>query len=99
MISRQDDSNTSAVLAALATGLGIGFALGILYAPTSGRRTRAAIAKKADRTLSGIQDRVDDLKSSASDLLDKGAQTVQSQKDNVARSFEQVKKAYREVIS
>ncbi len=98
MISRQDgDSSTNAVLAALATGVGIGFALGILFAPASGRKTRATIAKKADRTLSGIQDRVDDLKSTASDLIDKGTQTVQAQKDNVARSFEQVKKAYREV--
>ena len=97
MISRQDDSNTTAVLAALATGLGIGFGLGILFAPNSGRKTRAVIAKKADRTLSEIQDRVDDLKSSASDLIDKGAQTVQAHKDNVARGFEQVKKAYREV--
>jgi gas vesicle protein len=97
MISRQDDSNTSAVLAALVTGVGIGFALGILFAPTSGRKTRATIAKKADRTLSDIQDRVDDLKSSASDLIDKGAQTVQAQRDNVTRGFEQVKKAYREV--
>ena len=77
--------------------MGIGFGLGILFAPNSGRKTRAVLAKKADRTLGEIQDRVEDLRSNASDLIDKGAQTVQAHKETVARGLEQVKKAYREV--
>jgi gas vesicle protein len=97
MISRQDDSNTSQVLAALAIGLGVGFSLGILFAPNSGRKTRAAIAKTADRSLGEIKDRVDDIKSSATDLFEKGVQGVQAQKDSMARGVEHLKKAYREV--
>jgi gas vesicle protein len=97
MISKENDSNPSQILAALAIGVGIGFSLGILFAPNSGRKTRAAIAKGADRRLDEIKDKVEDIRNSASDLFDKGKQGVQAQKDSVVRSLEQVKKAYREV--
>ena len=97
MNSNQNDSNATPVLVALAAGLGIGFGLGILFAPNSGQKTRATIAKKADRSLGEIKDRVDELKSTASDLLDKGMQSVQAQKDTAVRSIKNVKKAYREV--
>ncbi len=98
MISRNDDSDVSQTLAVLIAGVGIGFALGILFAPDSGRKTRRAIAKTADRTLDQLKDHVDDIRSSASDLLDKGVKTVQTHKDNVARGIDSAKKAYREVV-
>ena len=97
MSLRENDSIASQTFAALVVGLGIGFGLGVLFAPNSGRKTRAAIAKKADRSLDEIKDLVEDVTSSASDLLERGLQGVQEHKENVARGFEQAKKAYRKV--
>lgn len=96
-MTSRNDFIASQTLSALIIGLGIGFGLGVLFAPNSGRKTRAAIAKTADRTLDEIKDRVDEVTSSASDLLEKGLQGVQEHKENVARGFEQAKKAYRKV--
>ena len=98
MSSTDNVSTIDQTLAAFAVGIGIGFGLGILFAPASGRKTRAAIAKRAERSVDEIKDRVEDLQSSASDLLDKGWQTVQEHKDNVARGVDQLKKSYREVV-
>jgi len=104
MTSNENDSNPSQILAALAVGLGVGFSLGILFAPNSGRKTRSLIAKSADRRLDDIRDKVDeikdkvdDIRNSASDLFDKGMEHVQAHKENVVRGLDQVKKTYREV--
>jgi gas vesicle protein len=104
MSAEQNDASAGQTLAALAIGLAVGFGLGVLFAPNSGRKTRAAIIKTANRGLDEIQDRVEDIRSSASnlydsasDLLDKGLDTVQSQRDNVAKSIGHIKKAYRGV--
>lgn len=97
MFSQDNDSNNGSTLAALAIGLGIGFALGILYAPNTGRKTRAALAKKADRGITAIRDRADDIRSTAADLFEKGVDGIQSQKETIGRGLDQVKKAYKEV--
>ena len=98
MFSNDDDSNVTATFTALLAGIAIGFGLGILFAPDSGRKTRRAIAKTADRSLTQLKDHVDDVRSTASDLLDKGVKTVQTHTDNVARGIDSAKKAYREVV-
>ena len=99
MFSQDNDSSTGKTLAALIAGVGIGFGLGILYAPNTGRKTRAALAKKADRSLNAIRDRADDLRSTAADLYEKGLDGIQSQKETLSRGLDQVKKAYKEVAS
>jgi len=98
MFSNDEDSNVSGTLAALIAGIGIGFGLGILFAPDSGRRTRRTIAKTADRSLSQLKDHVEDIRSSASDLIDKSVKTVQTHTDTVARGIDSAKKAYRGVV-
>ena len=98
MGSRNEDSNLGPAVSALIAGIAIGFGLGILFAPDAGHKTRRAIAKKADRSLDQIKDHVDDIRSSASDLLDKGMKTVQTHKETVARGIDSAHKAIREVV-
>ena len=100
----ENDSTINSTLAAFAAGIGIGFGLGILFAPNSGKKTRASIAKSADRSLNQLKDRVDDIRdrvediqSAASDLFDKSVKGVQEHKENVARGIDHLKQAYREV--
>jgi gas vesicle protein len=104
MLSRENDSTINSTLAAFVTGIGIGFGLGILFAPHSGKKTRASIAKSADRSLNQLKDKVDDLRervedihSTASDLFEKGVKGVQEHKENVVRGLDHLKQAYREV--
>lgn len=91
-------------------GLGIGVAAGVLWAPRSGEETRQFIAGKAgesadylkQRTEEGkqyVRARTDDLKGSASDILEKGRTTVSRQKENLNAAVEAGKQAYRDAVS
>jgi gas vesicle protein len=95
---RESDSNVDIVLIALAAGIGLGFGLGILLAPQSGARTRSAIRKSAYRGIDQVKDTVDDLRSSASDLVEKGRRAVDDHKDTITQAFEGVRKTYRDVV-
>jgi gas vesicle protein len=98
MAFKDDDSNLDAVLIALIAGVGIGFGLGILFAPRSGSRTRAALARSANDQIDRIKDRFDDLSDSASDLLDQGKRTISKHKDTLTQVAETAKKAYQGVV-
>jgi gas vesicle protein len=90
-------------------GLGIGVAAGLLWAPRSGEETRALIADKAgegadylrSRAQEGsdfVKQRADDLKSSATDIYDRGRSNIQQQKDNLNAAVEAGKQAYRDAV-
>lgn len=91
-------------------GLGIGVAAGILWAPRAGEETRQIIADKAgegadylrSRAQEGseyVRQKTDDLKGSATDLYEKGRQTVSRQKDTLSAAVEAGKQAYRDAVS
>ena len=91
-------------------GLGIGVAAGILWAPRAGEETRQMLADKAgegadylrQRAQEGseyVRQRTEDLKGSASDLVDKGRQAVNRQKDTLNAAVEAGKQAYRDAVS
>jgi gas vesicle protein len=91
-------------------GLGIGVAVGILWAPRAGGETRQLIADKAGegadylrtRAQEGteyVRQRTDDLKQTAGDLYEKGRSTVVRQKDTFSAAVEAGKQAYRDAVS
>jgi gas vesicle protein len=90
-------------------GLGIGVAAGILWAPRAGEETRQLLADKAgegadylrSRAQEGtefVRQRSEDLKGSASDLYERGRQTVSRQKDTLSAAVEAGKQAYRDAV-
>ena len=95
---RDDESNLDGILIALAAGIGIGFGLGILLAPNSGTKTRKAIARSASDAMDQIKDKVDDIRSSASDLVDTGKRAMEGHKEVIAQAVEGTKKLYRDAI-
>ena len=79
-------------------GLGIGVAVGILFAPKSGEETRKFIRDKADEGRGYVKRRSDDIRGQASTLVEKGKSTVNRQKDQLSAAVEAGKQAYREAV-
>lgn len=79
-------------------GMGLGVAVGLLFAPKSGPETRDLILSKADEGKEYLRRRGEDLKDSANDLLDKGRTMVSKQKDQFNSAVEAGKQAYREHV-
>jgi gas vesicle protein len=77
-------------------GLGVGVAAGVLFAPKSGLETRELLKSKAEEGKEFIARRSEELKESASEILDRGKQAVARQKEQVAAAVEAGKQAYRE---
>ncbi|MGI8741429.1 MAG: YtxH domain-containing protein [Bryobacteraceae bacterium] len=80
-------------------GLGLGVAVGMLFAPKTGAETRDLLANKADEGKEYLRRRSEDLRDSASDLLDKGRDLVSKQKDQLDAAVQAGKQAYRDTVS
>ena len=80
-------------------GLGIGVAVGILFAPKSGEETRDLIRGKAEEGKDYLKKRSGELRESATDLVDKGKSAVQRQREQLSAAVEAGRQAYRESVS
>ena len=78
--------------AAFAIGLGVGAALGILFAPRSGSDTRDLVVESAKDSMDGAIAAGEALKERAQDNIDQ-------MKGEVAKATEAGKRAYREAKS
>ncbi len=90
-------------------GVGIGVAVGILFAPKSGEETRTLLRSKADeskdflkRKSDDLREQVirksDDLREQAAEAVDKGKSAVQRQKEQVLAAVDAGKQAYRDAM-
>ncbi|HSS98032.1 MAG TPA: YtxH domain-containing protein, partial [Terriglobales bacterium] len=57
-------------------GLGIGAAVGVLYAPRSGSETREALLARAEEGREYMRERAREAREQASDWVDKGREVV-----------------------
>jgi len=90
-----DDSGSSGILWFLA-GLGIGAAVGVLYAPKSGKETRDDIVKYAQEGSDYVKDRAKQYKVQANQWVDRGKEVVTQQKEQIRNAVEAGRQAYRE---
>ena len=65
-------------------GFGIGVTMGVLFAPKSGSETRRYLADRANESSDFLMQQGQQIKSTASDLMDKGREMVMNQKDKVS---------------
>jgi gas vesicle protein len=80
-------------------GLGLGVAVGILFAPKSGAETRAYLRDRAEEGADYVKRRGEDLKDKASDAIDRGKDKIRRQRDNLAQAVDAGRAAYREAVS
>ena len=80
-------------------GLGIGIAVGVLFAPKSGEETRQLIRSKADESKDFVKRRADELKDQAGDLVDRSKDVIAQKKEHLSAAVEAGKQAYREAVA
>ena|ERR1041385_3891355 len=79
-------------------GLGLGVAVGVLFAPKSGEETREYLRSRAEEGTDYVKRRANDLRDSAADAIDRSKETVRRHKDNLAAAVDAGKQAYRESV-
>ena len=80
-------------------GVGVGVAVGLLFAPKSGEETRRLLRDRAADSGDYLKRQTTDLKGQASDLLDKSKDTLSKHRDSIASAVEAGKQAYREAVT
>lgn len=80
-------------------GLGLGVAVGLLFAPKSGPETRELLRSKADEGKEFLKRRSNEMRDQAADVIDRGKTTVLRQRENLAAAVEAGKQAYRDAVT
>ncbi|HLJ85208.1 MAG TPA: YtxH domain-containing protein [Candidatus Angelobacter sp.] len=77
-------------------GLGFGALLGVLYAPRSGRETRAAIRNSAEEGGEYLKSRGREAKETMDQWVQRGQEVVNRGKEQFGSAFEAGRQAFRE---
>jgi len=80
-------------------GLGIGAAIGMLYAPKSGEETREELRRRAEEGRDYVIKSAREARESANQWVDKGKDYVDQQKDQFRSAVEAGRQAYRDATS
>ena len=80
-------------------GVGIGVAVGLLFAPKSGEETRELIRSKAGEGKDYLKRRGEEARESATEWVERGRTAGTRQKEQLSAAMEAGKQAYREAVS
>jgi gas vesicle protein len=80
-------------------GLGVGVAVGMIFAPVSGAEARGAIRNRALEGGDYLRRRSEELRDSAGDVVQRGKELVNRQRDQLSAAVDAGRQAYRESIS
>ncbi len=72
-------------------GFGVGVGLGMLFAPKAGSDTRRYIAQKTGEGTDYVTQHSQDLKDSASDLIDRGRSAVMSSREKLSDAIDNIR--------
>jgi gas vesicle protein len=79
-------------------GLGVGAAVGILFAPKTGPETQAYLKDKSRETADALRQQAHELRDEASETIDRGKETVRGQVKKLSDAIDAGKQAYRDAV-
>jgi gas vesicle protein len=82
-----------------ALGLGLGLAVGVLFAPKSGEETREFLRSKADEGKDFLRRRSEELREEAGEFVERGKQAINRQRDTLSAAVEAGKQVYRDSLA
>ena len=85
-------------LSSFLMGLGVGVAIGMLFAPKTGQETRELIKNKAGEGTDFLKQRGTEFRQTATEWVDKGKGALRSQKETLSDAMEAGKQAYRDAV-
>lgn len=80
-------------------GLGIGAAIGMLYAPKAGQETREEIRRRAEEGRDYMVNRAKEVREQATQMVDRGKEVIEKQKDQFRTAVDAGRQAYKESVS
>src|SRR5271163_878853 len=80
-------------------GLGLGVAVGVLFAPKSGVETREFIRDKAGEGVDYVKRRGETMRETATETIDRSKETLRRHKENLAAAVDAGKQAYRDAVN
>ena len=80
-------------------GLGMGVAIGVLFAPKSGEETRDLLKSKATEGRDFLLRKGEEVRGSTTEFIDRGREAFQQQKENLSAALEAGKQAYRQKVA
>jgi gas vesicle protein len=80
-------------------GLGIGTAVGLLFAPKAGDEAREDLRLRANEGRDYLKKRSGEIRQQAEEVIERGRTTVQSQREQLATALDAGRRAYREATA
>lgn len=80
-------------------GLGVGAAVGVLYAPRSGEETREVLRSKAEEGRERVRREARRAREQAGDWVDRGRDVLNQQKEQFRSAYEAGRQAYHETTA
>lgn len=80
-------------------GLGVGAAIGMLYAPKAGQETREDLRRRAEDGRDYVVNRAKEAREQATQWVDKGKEVVDQQKEQFRSAYEAGRQAYKEATT
>lgn len=80
-------------------GLGVGVAVGLLFAPQSGEETRDILKTKADDAKDKLRRKSQEIRETAEEAVTRSRETLTRQRDNLTAAVDAGKQAYREAVA
>ena len=86
-------------LANFLVGIGVGVVVGLLFAPQAGAETRERIADRANQGRDYLREHGWNVGDTASELIERGREVVNRQRDHLREALDAGKQAYRETVN